>query len=94
MTPTVRTPSGERLAQWFAQQMDALDRATEECTTEARNYIRGQLKVLERVREHVMREVAYCEVEAIAMCTHGATLSDASQWLEDATGGDAPEAAA
>jgi hypothetical protein len=91
--PTVRTPSGQRLATWFRQQHNALSSAMDECSTDARPYISGQLKVLDRVAEHVMREVAYCEVEAVSMVTAGSTLAAADQWLDDATGGDATEAA-
>lgn len=87
--PTVRTPSGQRLAKWFTEQLDALDRATEECSTSGRDYIRGQVKVLERVRDHVMREVPYAEVEAIAIVASGSTLAAADQWLTDATKGGA-----
>lgn len=85
--PTVRTPSGERLEQWFRTQHNALSSAMDECSTDARHYIAGQLKVLDRVREHVMREVAYAEVEAVSMTTQGSTLAEADQWLTDATGG-------
>jgi hypothetical protein len=86
--PVIRTPSGERLTQWFLEQHNALSSAIEECSTEAREYIKGQLKTLDRVRDHVLGEVAYCEVEAIAMVTDGATLSAADQWLTDAMGGE------
>jgi hypothetical protein len=92
--PVARTASGQRLDAWFRQQLDAMDRATEECSTEARQYIRGQMKVLERARDHVMREVAYCEVEAVSMVTAGSTLADADRWLDDATGGETPDKAA
>lgn len=92
--PVARTPSGVRLGGWFAQQLDALDRATEECATDARALIRAQMRALGRARDHVMREVAYCEVEAVAMVSPGSTLSDADRRLDDATGGDATDDAA
>jgi hypothetical protein len=92
--PVIRTPTGERLAQWFAMQYDAMDRAAEECSTDARTYIRGQMKVLERVRDHVLTEVAYAEVEAISLVTAGSTLAEADQWLTDATGEETPATAA
>lgn len=92
--PVARTPSGTRLAQWFSTQLDAMDRAADECSTEARGYIRGQMKVLERARDHVMREVAYAEVEAVSMVTAGSTLADADRWLDDAIGGEAADVAA
>lgn len=87
--PTVRTPSGQRLAEWFRTQHNALSSAMDECATEARHYIAGQLKVLDRVQEHVMREVAYAEVESIAIVASGSTLAAADQWLSDATKGGA-----
>jgi hypothetical protein len=92
--PVARTPSGERLAEWFVTQANALSAALDECSTDAREYIRAQLRTVERVRDHVMREVAYAEVEAISMVTAGSTLSDASRWLDDAIGGDESDVAA
>lgn len=88
--PVARTPSGRRLDQWFRTTHNAMSSAIDECSTEARPYIEGQLKVLDRVWRHVMREVGYCEVEAVSMCTAGSTLADADRWLDDATGEEAP----
>lgn len=88
-SPTVRTPSGQRLAEWFRTQHNALSSAMDECATDARHYLAGQLKVLDRVQEHVMREVAYAEVEAVSMVTAGSTLAEADRWLTDATKGGA-----
>lgn len=92
--PVIRTPTGERLVRWFGEQIDALERASEECSTDARQYLRGQIRTLERTRDHVLTEVAYCEVEAVAMTTAGATMAEAQQWLEDAIGGETGPSAA